>query len=238
MDGVADTIRSKYVALEAVLDERSRRLWAAAEARALGHGGIARVVEATGMSRNTIRAGLSELDAGAATKAQEPTPARRTRRPGGGRKRLSDHDPDLVKALELHLEPTTRGDPERPLRWTSLSARRLADALAAEGHPVSERTVNRLLHGLGYSLQSNRKTVEGRQHPDRDAQFRRIDRRVRAFQRLGSRSSRSPRRRRSLSAHIVTAAGNGARRAPPRRFASTTSLTRSSARRSPTASTT
>ncbi len=183
MDGVADTIRSKHTALEAVLDERSRRLWAAAEARALGRGGIARVVEATGMSRNTVRAGLSELDHGAA--AAESAPAGRTRRPGGGRKRLSDHDPGLVTALELHLEPATRGDPERPLRWTSLSARRLADALSAEGHPVSERTVNRLLHSLGYSLQSNRKTVEGRRHPDRDAQFRRIDRRVRAFQKLG-----------------------------------------------------
>ena len=90
-----------------------------------------------------------------------------------------------MTALELHLEPATRGDPERPLRWTSLSARRLADALSAEGHPVSERTVNRLLHSLGHSLQSSRKTVEGRQHPDRDAQFRRIDRRVRAFQKLG-----------------------------------------------------
>ena len=90
-----------------------------------------------------------------------------------------------MTALELHLEPATRGDPERPLRWTSLSARRLADALSAEGHPVSERTVNRLLHSLGYSLQSSRKTVEGRRHPDRDAQFRRIDRRVRAFQKLG-----------------------------------------------------
>ena len=183
MAGVADTIRSKYVALEAVLDERSRRLWAATEARALGHGGIARVVEATGLSRNTVRAGLSELDEGVAAPALAP--ARRTRRPGGGRKRLSDHDPDLVKALERHLEPATRGDPESPLRWTSLSARRLAEALSAAGHPVSERTVNRLLHSLGYSLQSNRKTVEGRQHPDRDAQFRRIDRRVRAFQRLG-----------------------------------------------------
>ncbi len=149
--------------------------------RALGRGGIARVVEVTGMSRNTVRTGLSELDQGAAV----PEPARRTRRPGGGRKRLSDQDPDLVKALEFHLEPATRGDPERPLRWTSLSARRLADALSAEGHPVSERTINRLLHSLGYSLQSNRKTVEGRQHPDRDAQFRRIDRRVRAFQKLG-----------------------------------------------------
>ena len=185
MDGVADTIRSKYLALEAVLDERSRRLWAAAEARALGRGGIARVVEATRMSRNTVRVGLSELEQGADAPAQETAPSRRTRRPGGGRKRLSDHDPDLVKALERRLEPATRGDPESPLRWTSLSARHLADALSAEGHPVSERSVNRLLHSLGYSLQSNRNTVEGRQHPDRDAQFRHIDRRVRAFQRLG-----------------------------------------------------
>ncbi len=157
--------------------QRWKRFWTSArgacgrrpEARALGRGGIARVVEATGMSRNTVRAGLSELDHGAA--AAVSAPAGRTRRPGGGRKRLSDHDPGLVTALELHLEPATRGDPERPLRWTSLSARRLADALSAEGHPVSERTVNRLLHSLGYSLQSNRKTVEGRRHPDRDAQF-------------------------------------------------------------------
>ena len=185
MDGVADKIRFKHLALEAVLDERSRRLWAAAEARALGRGGIARVAEATGMSRNTVRAGLCELDLGADAPAQETAPVGRVRRPGGGRKRLSDQDPDLVKALERRLEPTARGDPESPLRWTPLSARRLAGALTAEGHPVSERTVNRLLHSLGYSLQSSRKTMEGGQHPDRDAQFRRIDRRVRAFHRLG-----------------------------------------------------
>ena len=183
MDGVADMIRSRFLALEAVLDERTRRLWAAAEARAVGHGGIARVVEATGISRNTVRAGLDELGPGAAVPG--PAPAGRTRRPGGGRKRLSEHDPELVQALEVHLEPATRGDPENPLRWTSLSARRLADALDADGHPVSERTVGRLLHALGYSLQSNRKMVEGSRHPDRDAQFRRIDRRVRAFQRTG-----------------------------------------------------
>ena len=164
---MADTIRSKYLALEAVLDERSRRLWAAAEARALGRGGIARVVEATGMSRQHGSRRPRELSWNRARtrRRRRPRHPGRTRRPGGGRKRLSDHDPDLVKALERRIEPATRGDPESPLRWTSLSARHLADALSAEGHPVSERTVNRLLHSLGYSLQSNRKTVEGRQHP-------------------------------------------------------------------------
>ena len=181
MDGVVDTLRTKYVALEPALDERTRRLWAAAEARALGHGGITRVVEATGLSRNTVRAGLRELERGVSA-AQA---GQRTRRPGGGRKRLTDHDPGLAAALEGLLEPATRGDPGTPLRWTSLSAQRLAGALGHEGHRVSERTVNRMLHALGYSLQSNRKVVEGRQHPDRDAQFRRINRRVKAFQKLG-----------------------------------------------------
>ena len=104
---------------------------------------------------------------------------------GGGRKALVERDPGLVKALECLLDPFTRGDPQGPLRWTCSSAARLAEQLEAEGHRVSERTVNRLLHELGYSLQANRKTLEGRQHPDRDAQFRRIARRVRAFQRLG-----------------------------------------------------
>ena len=104
---------------------------------------------------------------------------------GGGRKAVTERDPGLVEALEHLLDPFTRGDPQGPLRWTCRSAARLAEQLEAEGHRVSERTVNRLLHELGYSLQANRKTLEGRQHPDRDAQFRRIARRVRAFQRLG-----------------------------------------------------
>ena len=121
------------------------------------------------MSRNTFHGDLSERTLARTRRRRRP------RRSVGGRKHLSDHDPGLVKALEFHLEPATRGDPESPLRWTSLSARRLADALSAEGHPVSERTVNRLLHSLVYSLQSNRKTVEGRQHPNRNAQFRRHD---------------------------------------------------------------
>ena len=185
MDGMVETLRSKFVVLRPVLDERARRLWAAAEARAIGHGGIARVAEATGMSRGTVRAGLKELKSQAATGVVDAMPSGRRRRPGGGRKRVTELDPELEAALERQLEPMTRGDPETPLRWTCNSAARLAEQLAAEGHPVSERTVNRLLHALGYSLQGNRKTLEGGQHPDRDAQFRRIDRRVRAFQRLG-----------------------------------------------------
>ncbi len=137
------------------------------------------------MSRSTVRAGLKELGSDAVSGSSSEIPSGRLRRPGGGRKRVTDVDPGLVAALERELEPMTRGDSESPLRWTCHSAARLAARLAVEGHRVSERTVNRLLHDLGYSLQANRKTLEGRQHPDRDAQFRRIDRRVRAFQRLG-----------------------------------------------------
>ncbi len=182
---MVDTLRFKFVGLRPVLDERARRLWAATEARAIGRGGIARVAEATGMSRGTVRAGLKELASGVVAEASGEAPSGRLRRPGGGRKRVTELDPDLVVALERQLEPVTRGDPESPLRWTCNSAAHLADRLTAEGHPVSERTVNRQLHALGYSLQANAKTLEGRQHPDRDAQFRRIDRRVRAFQRMG-----------------------------------------------------
>ena len=180
---VVEALKGKYAALSPLLDERTRRLWAASEARAIGRGGVTRVAEATGMSRVTVRAGLKELDAGdAAAPAARGT---RLRRAGGGRKALTARDPGLASALERELDPVTRGDPESPLRWTCSSAASLSRRLAAAGHPASERTVNRLLHALGYSLQSNRKTLEGRQHLDRDAQFRRIDRRVRAFQRLG-----------------------------------------------------
>ena len=176
-----ESLQGKYAALGPLLDERTRRLWAAAEARAIGRGGITRVAEATGMSRVTVRAGLRELESGASASARPG----RLRSPGGGRKALAERDPGLVGALERELDPVTRGDPTGPLRWTCSSAARLSQRLREAGHPASERTVNRLLHDLGYSLQANRKTREGRQHPDRDAQFRRIDRRVRAFQRLG-----------------------------------------------------
>ncbi len=184
-----DALREKYRLLQPVLDERSRRLWAASEARVLGRGGISRVAEATGMSRGTVRAGLRELhqDTAVSGDDDEPPPLKRQRlrQPGGGRKRIVERDPSLVPVLERHLDPSTRGDPESPLLWTCKSAAQLASSLTAAGHPVSERTVNRLLHELGYSLQANRKTIEGRQHPDRDAQFQQINRRVRAFQRLG-----------------------------------------------------
>ena len=181
---LTQTIAAKFGILRPLLDERARRLWAAVEARAIGRGGISRVAEATGLSRPTIRAGLQELASPVlATGPQAPT--ERVRYPGGGRKPLGARDPHLVQALETLVEPVTRGDPMSLLRWTCKSAAKLAAALQAQGHRVSERTVNRLLHDLGYSLQSNRKTLEGRHHPDRDAQFQYINRRAKAFQRQG-----------------------------------------------------
>jgi transposase len=176
-------IAEKYNTLEPVLDERARRLWAAAEADAIGRGGISRVAEATGMSRITIRTGLREIASSSSLNSEAI--ARRTRRHGGGRKPLTEHDPMLLHALETLLDPVTRGDPMSPLRWTCKSAANLASELQESGHRVSERSVSRLLHDLGYSLQSNRKTIEGGDHPDRDAQFQHINRRVRAFQRQG-----------------------------------------------------
>ena len=215
MNAVTQAVQGKFNVLGPLLDERTRRLWAAAEARTIGRGEITRVAEATGLSRGTVRAGVRELDS-----ATSPAPrvgGARIRAPGGGRKAVTERDPGLIKALEHLLDPFTRDDPQGPLRWTCSSAARLAEQLGAAGHRVSERTVNRLLHELGYSLQANRKTLEGRQHPDRDAQFRRIARRVRAFQRLGQPSPRSTRRKRSWSADTATAAGNGVRRASRRK---------------------
>jgi DDE family transposase len=181
---LVQVIAEKFTAMEPVLDERARRLWAATEARAIGRGGISRVAEATGLSRLTIRSGLSELHAPSPPLELGATTGR-TRRHGGGRKPLTEHDPKLLRALEILVDPVTRGDPMSPLRWTCKSAAKLAAELQAQGHGVSERSVNRLLHASGYSLQSNRKTIEGGDHPDRDAQFQHINRRVKAFQRQG-----------------------------------------------------
>jgi transposase len=169
-------LRRKYTALESELTERSRRLWAATEARALGRGGIALVEQATGLSRSTISRGLRELESG---EALDPG---RTRRPGGGRKRTAEKDERLVVDLEGLVEPTASGDPDSPLRWTSKSVRHLAGELQTMGHDVSHRVVAEILHDLDYSLQANRKTREGPQHPDRDAQFRYINDSVRRFQ--------------------------------------------------------
>jgi len=181
---ITQAIAAKFAILSPLLDERARRLWAAVEARAIGRGGISQVAEATRLSRATIQAGLQELARPVSTTPPQAT-VERLRRRGGGRKPLGAHDPHLVRALETLLDPVTRGDPMSLLRWTCKSAAKLAAALQTQGHRVSERTVNRLLHDLGYSLQGNRKTLEGRAHPDRDAQFQYINRRAKAFQKQG-----------------------------------------------------
>ena len=175
-------IREKFRTLEAVLDERSRRLWAATEAKALGYRGQTLVAKATGMARNTVHVGLRELEhtADALTGDHQ-----RVRRSGGGRKRLIEHDPLLVTHLDALVEPTSRGDPQSPLRWTCKSTRQLAAALQQHGHKVGRQKVAELLVDLGYSLQANRKTKEGTSHPDRDAQFTYINAQVQAFQARG-----------------------------------------------------
>jgi transposase len=176
---VVEWIREKYTAIAADLDERARRRWAAAEARSLGWGGIAAVTIATGISDRTIRTGIAELDDPAAA------PATRQRREGGGRKSLEENQPGITAALEQLVDPESRGDPMSPLRWTCKSTRTLAAELSHQGFEISGNTVGRLLRSCGYSLQANRKTVEGKQHPDRDAQFKHIHRRIRTFQRSG-----------------------------------------------------
>ena len=173
----ASTIQQKFEALSPVLDERSRRLWVATEARVLGRGGIALVARATGVSRSTITRGIRELESG------EVVEAGRVRRSGGGRRRKEDGDPTLVADLEGLVEPSVSGDPQSPLRWTSKSVRKLAEQLTTMGHEVSHTIVAELLHAAGYSLQGNRKAKEGRAHPDRNAQFENINRRVKAHQR-------------------------------------------------------
>jgi hypothetical protein len=162
------TLRAKHAALAPVFTERSRRIWAATEARAVGHGGIALVQRATGIAQSTIQRGLRDLDADA------PLALGRIRHSGGGRKRILEQDATVLRDLDALVEPTAPGDPDSPLRWCCKSTRTLAVALQALGHSVSHTVVAELLHELGYSLQGNVKTREGRQHPDRDAQFRYI----------------------------------------------------------------
>jgi len=173
----AAAIRERFALLAGELDERTRRLVAAAEALTLGRGGPSVVARATGVSRRAIREGIWELT-GAPTAAR--VGPRRVRRPGGGRKPAVLRDPTLLADLERLVEPVTRGDPESPLRWTCKSVRKLATELGQQGHPVSHRVVAEALHALGYSLQANRKTREGGDHPDRDAQFAHINRQVAA----------------------------------------------------------
>jgi Rhodopirellula transposase DDE domain len=175
-------IRRKYQLLVPEMDERMRRQWAAAEARELGWGGVSCVSSATGLSRPTIMAGLRELDQPPRQRSAE---AGRVRRPGAGRRPLTETDPELMTSLESLVEPVTRGHPESPLRWTCKSTRRLAEELTRQNHPVGARTVASLLRQAGYSLQGNRKTREGTSHPDRNAQFEYINARVTRFLKRG-----------------------------------------------------
>lgn len=172
-------IRDKFVDLATELDERGRRRWAAIEARSLGRGGVAAVAEATGMSDRTIRNGIKELEQGS------DLPPGRQRRAGAGRRSRKDEQPTLIAALEKLVSPTTRGEPTNPLRWTCKSTRTLATELRGQGFKVGPSTIRNLLGDLGYSLQGNRKTREGKQHPDRDAQFEHINARVKARKRRG-----------------------------------------------------
>jgi hypothetical protein len=180
-----EEIRSRYGDLAPAMDERVTRLWAAGEARALGRGGIAAVTTATGILGKRIRYGMRELEEMRLGPPDEAPRDQRVRRPGAGRKRLTETDPTLIPALQALIEPSTRGDPESPLRWTCKSVRKLAEELCAQGHQIGPQTVSELLHDLDYSLQGTRKTREGSDHPDRNAQFEHINRRAKAFQRAG-----------------------------------------------------
>jgi hypothetical protein len=184
---VVATVREKYDTLAPMMNEKMRRRWAACEAMAMGRGGISAVARETGLSRNLILRGIREIEAEMPGLAESigSQDQQRVRRPGAGRRRRTEEDPGLLKDLKKLLEPVTRGDPMSHLLWTSKSTRKLAAELEAKGHEVSHSTIAHLLADLGYSLQSTRKTREGRQHPDRDAQFQHINRRVRALQRRG-----------------------------------------------------
>ncbi len=179
---VVESIRRKFDSLSHLMDERARRCWAAAEATELGWGGVSAVSLATSMSRTTITEGIKQLRRGDYT---APEADGRIRRLGGGRKPVTETDPELLGALERLVDPLSRGDPQSPLRWTLKSTQRLARELTSQNHPVGARTVAALLRKAGYSLLANRKTREGAQHPDRNRQFEYINDQVRRFQHCG-----------------------------------------------------
>ena len=180
-DEIRGQLATRFEVLLPHLNERQQRMALACEARLLGHGGVAAVADAARVSPTTVRRGVSELDSG-----EEPLPVGRARRAGGGRKPVTAHDPELATALLGLVEPNARGDPMSPLRWTTKSLRHLAAELTGQGHPVSAPTVGRLLRQAGFSLQGTAKTLEGRQHPDRDAQFAYINDQVKAHQAAGA----------------------------------------------------
>lgn len=163
-----EEIAARYELLKAHLNERQRRLWAGAEAKSIGHGGVHAVSSATGMSINTVRSGREELET---PDPERPPALEQQRRAGAGRPAAPEAQPGLIEALDRLVEPVTRGEPTSPLRWTSKSTAKLAQELTQAGHPVSPNTVGRLLKEAGYSLQSTQKRLEGQTHPDRDAQF-------------------------------------------------------------------
>lgn len=172
-------IKQRYQAVSPFLDEKQRRLLAASEAMAYGEGGLTKVAATLGMSRSTVSKGMKELEQPALIETKQ------TRKPGGGRKRTADLDPTLLGDLEKLIDPTTRGEPESPLKWTCKSTRKLSRELNEKGHLTSHTTVAQLLHEMGYSLQANQKTLEGSSHPDRDAQFQQINDTVKTFQQDG-----------------------------------------------------
>ncbi|SDZ26459.1 Rhodopirellula transposase DDE domain-containing protein [Geodermatophilus africanus] len=179
-DEIRGQLATRFEVLLPHLNERQQRLALACEARLLGHGGVAAVADVARVSATTVRRGVSELDSG-----EEPLPVGRARRAGGGRRPVTAHDPEVAAALLGLVEPNARGDPMSPLRWTTKSLRHLAAELTAQGHPVSAPTVGRLLRAAGFSLQGTAKTLEGKQHPDRDAQFAYINEQVKAHQAEG-----------------------------------------------------
>ncbi|HEY6250188.1 MAG TPA: ISAzo13 family transposase [Candidatus Angelobacter sp.] len=177
-------IQRRFRSLSAFLDERMRRLVAAAESEAIGYGGVSTVARATGVSRRAITEGMKELSRQKVSREARSAQSR-IRRQGAGRKRTVDKDPALLEDLDRLVDPATRGDPESPLRWTCKSVRKLAEELQQEGHAVSYQTVAEMLHDLDYSLQANQKTLEGSQHADRDQQFEYINRKAQRYLQRG-----------------------------------------------------
>jgi hypothetical protein len=169
---IISALRKKFSGVWPLLDERGRRIMAANEALALGHGGISAVQNACGLSRVTISKGIREIASG------DRPPEGRIRKSGAGRKRITESDPGLLSALDHLIEPETRGDPESSLRWVCKSTRQLSAQLTKQNHPICPAKVGQLLRAQNYSLQSNRKTEEGKDHPDRDAQFRYINSKI------------------------------------------------------------
>ena len=231
-------IQRRFLSLSAFLDERMRRLVAAAESAAIGYGGVSAVARATGVSRRAITEGMKELNQQKVSRS--PSAESRIRRKGAGRKRTIDKDPTLLEDLDRLVDPATRGDPESPLRWTCKSVRKLAEELQHEGHAVSYQTVAELLHAMDYSLQANQKTLEGSQHADRDQQFEYINRKAQRYLKQSEPVISVDTKKRSWWEISRTRDANGSRKVNPNKFGFTTSksVSRAKAKWLPMGSTT